>query len=59
MKVEGAVQLANNYSAHFEMPVIKVNEIKSILYLGIKGDIKMKPQETPAINVDMAIDKYA
>ena len=59
MKVEGAVQLANSYSAHVEIPVIKVNEIKSILYLGIKGEIKMKPQEKPAMNVDTAIDKYA
>jgi hypothetical protein len=36
-----------------EMPIIKTEEIKSILYLGIRGNVR------PAVNAEHAIDTYA
>ncbi len=36
-----------------EMPIIKAEEIKSILYLGIRGNIR------PAMNAEHTVDTYA
>lgn len=36
-----------------EMPIIKAEEIKSILYLGIRGNVR------PVVNAEHAVDTYA
>ena len=34
-----------------EMPVIKAEEIKSILYLGIRGDIKLEAGKKHSVDI--------
>ena len=36
-----------------EMPIINAEQIKSILYLGIRGQVR------PAVNAEHAVDTYA
>jgi len=52
MRIEGMINNPNMYSniQLQEPPVIDVNEIKSILYLGLKGNIKIDVEEKHTID---------
>jgi hypothetical protein len=52
MKVEGIIQLPTAYKTppHEEIPVIDEKVIKSILYLGVRGDIKMQPEKEHTVD---------
>jgi hypothetical protein len=54
MKVENMSTQATLSMPRVETPVIKVDEIKSILYLGIKGDMKLTEADS-----SHAVDTYA
>ena len=41
------------------VPVIKADEIKSILYLGIRGDVKLTNQGNNSDNADHTVDVFA
>jgi hypothetical protein len=53
MKVESVAYLSMQTSQKEDFPVINTDEIKSILYLGIRGDIKLDTGKKHTI------DKYA
>jgi hypothetical protein len=50
MKVEGIGNLHVPATKTDELPIIKEEEIKSILYLGLRGAIKLDPGKTHAID---------
>ena len=54
MKVENIATQAAVSMPHVEAPVINVDQIKSILYLGLKANLQ--PTETGS---DHAVDTYA
>jgi hypothetical protein len=54
MKVENGTTQAVVSMPHVEVPVIKVDEIRSILNLGLKGDLPLR--ETGSSH---AVDTYA
>jgi hypothetical protein len=53
MKIESVALQGVSTTPIEEMPVIKAEEIKSILYLGIRGNVR------PAVNAEHAVDTYA
>jgi hypothetical protein len=53
MKIDGVALLNLPKMATEELPVINANEIKSILYLGIKGNIQ------PVTGNKHTVDTYA
>ena len=59
MRVDSTVlNIANN--SHNNVPsVIKAKEIKSILYLGIRGDIKLSVEHGNAENGSHTVDTFA
>ncbi|MBN1696157.1 MAG: hypothetical protein JW881_01475 [Spirochaetales bacterium] len=54
MKIEGLMQLPQLYNQsvpqEHEYPVIDEKMIKSILYLGLKGDIQIEPEENHSVD---------
>lgn len=54
MKVENMAAQATGSVPRGEIPVIKADEIRTILYLGIKGDLKLTDLDSRH-----AVDKYA
>jgi hypothetical protein len=54
MKVENMTPQAAQTTPRVEAPVINVDEIKSILYLGIRGDLRLTKTGS-----DHAVDTYA
>jgi hypothetical protein len=53
MKIENIISLGKPTSSTEDLPIIKAEEIKSILYLGVRGDI------TLASDNKHTIDTYA
>jgi hypothetical protein len=53
MKIESVALPSVPTTPIEEMPVIKAEEIKSILYLGIRGNVRL------AVNAEHAVDTYA
>ena len=54
MKVDTVALPGTLGAATPDMPLIKAEDIKSILYLGVKGDLKLTDPET-----SHAVDTYA
>lgn len=52
MKVEGIIQHPAIYNTPppEEMPVIDEKAIKSILYLGLRGEIKIQPEQEHTVD---------
>jgi hypothetical protein len=54
MKIEGLIQLPQLYNhsvpAEQEFPVIDEKMIKSILYLGLKGNIQIQPEDKHTVD---------
>jgi len=60
MRVDNAVLNITNSSHNNNIPaVIKVKEIKSILYLGIRGDIKLSVDHDTSANGNHTVDTFA
>ena len=53
MKVDNVALPAVSNSQMTDLPIMNAEEIKSILYLGIKGEIKLEP------DTKHAVDTYA
>jgi len=50
MKVDTVASPVGQTSATPDMPLIKAEDIKSILYLGIKGDLKLDTGSKHAVD---------
>ena len=52
MKVEGITQLQTMYNPPppEEIPVIDEKAIKSILYLGLRGELKIQPEKEHTVD---------
>lgn len=59
MRVDNAVFNITNNSHNNGSSVIKAKEIKTILYLGIRGDIKLSVDHDTSNNGNHTVDTFA